>query len=75
MGFAITTIVVDSTILSSMEHALMNVKPDKKAQIFISVLFAKCRGVGLALLICFLEFWSGVIVFALFFLNVLSALW
>ena len=34
-----------------------------------------CRGVCLALLICFLEFWSGVIVFALFFLNVLSALW
>ena len=40
-----------------------------------SVPFAKYRGVGLALLICFLEFWSGVIIFALFFLNVLSALW
>ena len=62
-----------------MEHAIVNVKPHKNIKcpnvLLNSVPLAKCRGVGLALLICFLEFWSGVIVFALFFLNVLSALW
>ena len=32
------------------------------------------RAVGLALLICFLQLWSGVIIFGLFFVNVLAAL-
>ena len=32
------------------------------------------RAIGLALLICFLQLWSGVIIFGLFFVNVLAAL-
>jgi len=32
------------------------------------------RAVGMALLICFLELWSGLIIFGIFFINVLSAL-
>lgn len=32
------------------------------------------RALGLALLICFLRTWSGIIIFGLFFINVLTAL-
>ena len=32
------------------------------------------RALGLALLICFLQVWSGVIIFSLFFINVLTAM-
>ena len=32
------------------------------------------RAVGMALLICFLELWSGLIIFGIFFINVLSAM-
>ena len=32
------------------------------------------RSLSIALLICFLEIWSGIIIFVLFFVNVLTAL-
>lgn len=32
------------------------------------------RAVSIALLICFLQIWSGIIIFTLFFINVLTAL-
>ena len=32
------------------------------------------RAVSIALIICFLQMWSGVIIFGLFFINVLTAL-
>ncbi len=32
------------------------------------------RAVGMALLICFVELWSGMIIFGIFFINVLTAL-
>lgn len=32
------------------------------------------RSLGLALLICFLQLWSGIVLFGLFFINVLTAL-
>merc|ERR1712018_136954 len=32
------------------------------------------RAVAIALLICFLEIWSGLIIFGIFFINVLTAL-
>lgn len=38
---------------------------------FSTILF---RGVGVALLICFVRYWGGVVTFGLFFMNFLSAL-
>lgn len=32
------------------------------------------RAVGMALLICFLQIWSGLVIFGIFFINVLTAL-
>jgi len=32
------------------------------------------RAVGMALLMCFLELWSGLIIFGIFFINILSAM-